>query len=90
VVGTPTLTFSAGTEDGDASVETVTPADSLPAVSDDDEETGLEGGYARGKKNGGVNELDFDDDGDDHKRPRNVYYGRTYHHLLYSRLRASC
>jgi hypothetical protein len=49
-------------EDGDASVET--PADSLPASSDDDEETGLEGCYARGKEHRGVNELDVDE-GDD-------------------------
>jgi hypothetical protein len=33
-------------ENGDASVET--PADSLHAASDDDEETGLVGGYTRG------------------------------------------
>jgi hypothetical protein len=33
-------------ENGDASVEM--PTDSLPAASDDDEETGLVGGYARG------------------------------------------
>jgi hypothetical protein len=60
----PILAFRTGTEDGDASVETVTPADSLPTVSDDDGKTGLECGYARGKENGGVNELDVDDDGD--------------------------